>query len=685
MKKIPFIKAASLLLCSGMQQLSAQSILDGKNKPELSVMLSEVVVTGTGTEHLRQDAPVQTEIITKRSIERYQARSLDELLGGLMASFSFHGGSMGSNVSLNGLNNSYILIMIDGRRMNGDIGGQNDLNFINLEDIERIEMVKGAVSSLYGSDAIAGVINIITKKAQSNFSLSSTSRIGAYGELQESLSVNLGSSKIKSLISFQIKHTDGWQNTDLQWSQQQLKSGSTLKTVNKSTHYSLSEKLEWEPTPYLNLKLGGSYYERWVDRSQGAWSYLPNDFYYKNYGIYASAKYKLGKKDYLLLDSSYDRYGYFYDYKLQEVTDYFIEGNRITHYPGQRILQSLQNQVLLSLKSIFYLNKHTLNAGLEYKLQRLNSPHHIERDRASVYTLAAYLQDEWTIIPKMVLTMGLRSTLHQETGFNLSPKVALLYKALEGLRLRATYASAYKSPSIKELYYNYVGSLGGGSLTAYHGNRSLKAQTSQYLSLGTELQTEQLQLELSGYLNYLDNMIELIEIKPSIEEKLNEIRRSKKYVNLTKAHIWGIESSINYKPTEVLSFRLSYSFTDPKAQYPNQGERYMKYIPIDGTFKHSLALNASWQHSWQYYKLGVSLFGNYQSTRHYLENNDAAAYQIWRLNTSHTLLGLKRWSIILNLGLDNIFGYVDRTPFGRNRATSSPGRTLYLSLQLKFR
>lgn len=71
---------------------------------------------------------------------------------------------MGSNIQLNGLKNDYILIMVNGKRMNGDIGGQNDLSIINPATIERIEIVKGASSSLYGSDAIAGVINIITKK-----------------------------------------------------------------------------------------------------------------------------------------------------------------------------------------------------------------------------------------------------------------------------------------------------------------------------------------------------------------------------------------------------------------------------------------------------------------------------------------------------------------------------------------
>ena len=153
----------ALFLCT-FSYVSAQSILKGKKQEDLSVMLNEIVVTGTGTEHYLKDAPVQTEVITHKALEQFQARSMEELLSGLSPSLTFHDGDMGSHVQLNGLNNDYILIMIDGKRMNGDVGGQNDLNILNPANIERIEIVKGAASSLYGSDAIAGVINIITKK-----------------------------------------------------------------------------------------------------------------------------------------------------------------------------------------------------------------------------------------------------------------------------------------------------------------------------------------------------------------------------------------------------------------------------------------------------------------------------------------------------------------------------------------
>ena len=82
---------------------------------------------------------------------------------------------------------------------------------------------------------------------------------------------------------------------------------------------------------------------------------------------------------------------------------------------------------------------------------------------------------------------------------------------------------------------------------------------------------------------------------------------------------------------------------------------------------------------------GIGIYGRYQSTRRYINDNNADGFQTWRINTAHSLLKMKRWSLTMNAGVDNVFDYVDRTPFGRNRATSTPGRTFYVSALIKFK
>lgn len=682
-----YLLPAILLL--GAQTICAQSILNDKDEKELSVLLNEVVVTGTGTEHYLKDAPVQTEVITGKALEQYQARSIDDLLSGLSPSLNFHDGDMGSHIQLNGLNNDYILIMINGKRMNGDIGGQNDLNQLNPANIERIEIVKGAASSLYGSDAIAGVINIITKRNREKMELTSTGRVGEHGDVRQSASFGITLGKVKSVTGVNFRHTDGWRNTDMQWDQNQLKPGSTVLTVNRATNYTLSQNLEWQVNQKLNLTAEGTYYQRWVMRSHGQWSYSPNDFYYSNYTFAAGGKYKLGNRNYLTADVSYGRYGYFYDYKRNEYTDYYLGGDRhnhVTFYSGQRIKQSIQKQVQAQVKGVFYFNdNHILNAGVEYLYDQLESPHRIENKKASVYTLDAYAQEEWTALENLIFTAGIRGTQHKETGLNLTPKVSALYKVSSDINLRASYALGYKSPTIKELYYNYSGVIGGGSLTAYHGNTDLKAQTSRYASVGLEYTGKKFQASITGYVNCIHDMIELVEINVTPEEQLLEIQKSKEYRNLTKARISGIDFTFNYHLAKDINLGGGYSYADPKAQYSGKGTDYMKYIPIDATSNHNATLNASWKHSWKRYQLGLSIYGRYQSLRHYVNDNDADAFQTWRINSAHSLPNVKRCTLTMNVGVDNLFDYVDRTPFGRNRATTTPGRNFYASVLIKFK
>ncbi|MBQ8949347.1 MAG: TonB-dependent receptor plug domain-containing protein, partial [Prevotella sp.] len=175
--------------------------------------LQEIVVTGTGTQHLLKDAPVQTEVISHRQLQQYAGKSIEDILSGLTASFAFNEGDMGSQMQMNGLGNNYILVLVDGKRLHGDVGGENNLSLIDPHNIEKIEIVKGASSALYGSDAIAGVINIITKKHHEALMLENISRYGSYSDIRQHNGVGIALEALKSYTNFQLQHSNGWQNT----------------------------------------------------------------------------------------------------------------------------------------------------------------------------------------------------------------------------------------------------------------------------------------------------------------------------------------------------------------------------------------------------------------------------------------------------------------------------------------
>lgn len=667
-------------------QLTIAQIADTTRHVIKSVSLNEVVVTGTGTEHYIKDAPVQTEVISGRALKEYAGRDIEDILGGLSSSFTFNRSDMGSNIQLNGLKNDYILILIDGKRINGDIGGQNDLNRINMNNIERIEIVKGAVSSLYGSDAIGGVINFITKKNKDKFNISNTSRIGEYGDVSQSNVIALKHKRWSSNTSFSLNHTDGWQNVTQEWYRGKLYENSVTKTVNRSTNYTVSEDLSYQVSKSLTLNSNASFYEKWTYRPTGIPQWRLYDFYYRNQSYGVGGKYNLQNKDYITFDLSFDRYDYFYDYTSREYTDYYDEnGDRIVYYAGDRILQTSQRRVLGNLKGVFYLGEqNTLNTGIEYIWDKLVSPFRLEGDRATAYSISAYAQDEWNVTDRFNITVGTRFGQHREFGQTFTPKISALYK-LRNFNFRGTYSNGFKAPTIKELYYHYYATI-MSKYKAYYGNVDLKAQKSDYYAVNVEYHLPRFRTSITAYHNNIRNMISLQTKETSYEDKLQLVEETMKYVNLSKGRTYGIDFTFDVELPMDIKIGGGYSYLDAKGQRTDDetANDYMKYVYINGTSRHNANVRVSWSKSWQKYKLGLGLNGRYQSKRYYTTDGDAKGYQIWRFNTSHSFLESKKVKMDMNVGVDNIFNYIDYTPFGHNRGTTSPGRNFYASIIIKF-
>ena len=184
---------------------------------------------------------------------------------------SSNDGDMGSQMQLNGLGNSYILILIDGKRIHGDVGGENDLSLIDPQNIEKIEIVKGASSALYGSDAIAGVVNVITKKHDEGLLLENTTRVGSYGDVRQHNGLALRWGKLSSYTNFHLQHTDGWQNTATEYTShfEPAVTDSRSMTVNRKTNWKIAERLTYLLRPNIELYMEGSYHQRAIYRPKG--------------------------------------------------------------------------------------------------------------------------------------------------------------------------------------------------------------------------------------------------------------------------------------------------------------------------------------------------------------------------------------------------------------------------------
>lgn len=649
--------------------------------------LQEVVVTGTGTEHYTKNAPVQTEVISGKALKEFAGRDIEDVLGSLTSSITYNRSDMGSNLKINGLKNDYILILIDGKRMNGDVGGQNDLSRINLSNIERIEIVKGAVSSLYGSDAIGGVINFISKKSKDKYKISDQTRVGAYGDISQGNTVNLSHKKWNSETSFDYKHTDGWKNTSQEWYRDNLYENSVSQTVNRSSNYSLSQNLGFQATQKLSLSANATYYEKWTSRPTGEPQWRLYDFYYNNQTYGVGARYNLTGKNYIAWDAAYDKADYWYDYTSREYTDYFDDSNiRIVYYPGDRILQTSQRRTSSNLKGVFYSGEtHIVSAGIEYIFDKLISPYRLEGDKADYYSLEAYGQDEWKLTKNLNITAGVRVGQHKAFGQTITPKISAMYK-LGHLNIRGTYSNGYKTPTVKELYYHYYSTI-MSTYKAYYGNTELKPQTSNYYSLNFEYILSRFKMNLTGYTNNIRNLIALQTIPTSYEDKVQLVEQTMKYVNMGKAYTNGIDFTVDAELPCKIKVSGGYSFLDAMAQRTDdeKADNYLKYTHINGTSKHNANLRASWSNTWHSYKMGISINGRYQSKTYYISDGDAKGYQIWRITTSHRIVNTKQWRLDTDLGVDNLFDYIDRTPMGRNRATTTPGRTVFAAIAVTFK
>ena len=154
--------------------------------------LNPVVVTGSGHHQRLKSTATPVHVLSSQEIKEQGISTFDAALTRMMPQVSMAPNSMGTFLRLNGLGNKYILILINGQKMTGDISNNVDLNRINMERVKRIEVLDGAASSLYGSDAIAGVINIITDQPTSQLvSVTSDTHVSGHGVFTEAVTLDV--------------------------------------------------------------------------------------------------------------------------------------------------------------------------------------------------------------------------------------------------------------------------------------------------------------------------------------------------------------------------------------------------------------------------------------------------------------------------------------------------------------
>jgi len=650
--------------------------------------LNPVVVTGSGHHQRLKSTATPVHVLSAQEIREQGISTFDGALTRMMPQVSMAPNSMGTFLRLNGLGNKYILILINGQKLNGDISNNVDLNRINMARVKRIEVLDGAASSLYGSDAIAGVINIITDQPTLDLiSITSDTRVSGHGQLTESVSLDIFSKGFGSYTSFTHDRADSYRNNDLEYVK-----GSDTETQSSIaplfTGYRsniVGQKFTYAPNQHLALNAGMDYSYKITSRPETREDITGGTDYemrYKGLRWNVGGIYKFTSRNSLQANFVVDRYRYGKEYDVATKT----------YQIGDYVQSKKQRMMDGEIKAILgFTTNSTTIFGADWRQDHLTATSGNINEK--VYTLAAYAQHEMKFLKDFTATLGLRLTHHETFNNHLTPKVALMYAPGE-FRFRATYSAGFRAPGLDELYYHYY-SVNRGKPQISFGNRDLKPEKSHYFSLNAEYRTQMIAVSLTGFINRINDMVvkenievndaSLVMLKREFPE-MTDAEASKLvsyalYQNSDKGDIKGVQLNVsaNLFPGFNLSTNYAYTYARTKS-----GE---EWTPLERSIRHTATIAADYHHAWKRYRLNVNLNGRLQSKTYYPGYEDAPGYGIWNLYTTHTF-DVARWALIEpSIGIDNLFNRVDRRIDSATRkyALYSPGTMLVVGLKVKFK
>jgi outer membrane receptor for ferrienterochelin and colicins len=651
--------------------------------------LNPVVVTGSGHHQRLKSTATPVHVLSSQEIKEQGITTFDGALTRMMPQVSMAPSSMGTFLRLNGLGNKYILILINGQKLNGDISNNVDLNRINMSRVKRIEVLDGAASSLYGSDAIAGVINIITDQpTQQLVSVMSDTRVSGKGVLTESVNLDIFTKGFGSYTSFTHDQADSYRINDLEYVKgsdtETQESIAPLFTGYRSNI--ISQKFTYAPNQRLALNAGLDYSYKITDRPEtrnDITGGLDYEMRYKGFRWNMGGIYKFTNKNSLQANFTVDRFRYGKEYDVA-TKDYAI---------GDYVQSKKQRMMDGELKAILSLTSNSTTIfGADWRKDYLDATSGNINEH--VYTLAAYAQHEVKLLKDLTATIGLRYTHHETFNNHLTPKATLMY-APGNFRFRATYSAGFRAPGLDELYYHYF-SVNRGKPQISFGNQNLKPEKSNYFSLNAEYRTQAIAVSVTGYLNRINDMVVKqnvevddlslaflrLEFPEMTDAEAQKLVSYALYQNSDKGDVKGLQVNVSANLFQGFNLSANYAYTYART---NTDEAW---TVLERSIRHAATITANYHHSWGRYGLNVNLNGRLQSKTYYTGTyEDAPGFGIWNLHTTHAF-DIVKWAFIEpGIGVDNLFDKVDHRIDSSTRkyALYSPGRMLVVSLKVKFK
>ena len=688
------------------------NFLFAQNDTLFNKTLDEIVVTATRTERKLGNVAVPVRIINQKTIQQAGSLRLKDILQeqpGLYITNSF-----GAGVQMQGLNPDYTLLLIDGEPLVGRTAGVLDLNRLTVGNIKKIEIVKGPSSSLYGSEAMAGVINIITDRSFKN-NLSAGIRYG-FGNPDNGWALPAGSSTFKN-TDININASTTIKKLGLQYS------ANAFYLDGISFRPFSTDKIPqpiWRLTNQVQLSYPFAARTKLNISLRYAYDHIKQEFAVNNNGAVTNSYGREANRDLNInpvlthqfnnkIKSALRLYASLYNgsqrlqFKEKPDSSYVDEFKQ--HF------YRIENQTDISW------NKMTLTLGAGYTIDEAQSTRYDDINSKKQNTIAyGYAQQEWKPADKFIFIAGLRYDDNKLFAAAFSPRFAVRYKAGKKILLNASIGRGFKAPDFRQLYLNFTNNAAGGysvfgSIDAvkiiyelqrlgqvaeikddFYKLAQLKPEFSTGVNIGAVYNhSDKLSFNFNLFRNDIEELIDVRQVATK-----NSGGQIFSYINIKNAYTQGAELEINWHPLKQIKISSGYQLllTADKGELKNvkNGKEYTRdangfsrllnrdeYTGLPNRSKHMANLKFTYENQQDFFATARFIYrsqwvvANSDGNAVY-NSNDEFANGYMQVNIS---AGKKlKKGIRLQAGMDNVFNYQDG-----NYLPNLPGRMIYIGAQ----
>ncbi len=621
--------------------------------------LDNMVITASQTEHSELTAPASVSVINREQLQQMQALDLAEAVakvpGVSIAASSTYGRH---KIKMRGLDSDYTLLLVNGRRINSrdaltsNYANDFDLSAIPLSAVERIEVIRGPMSSLYGADAMGGVINVILRRpgneAEGSLSYSYQHPPSGEGGDVHNSSIYTAGPLIKDRLLGNLI-LDG--SDQAAW-KSSMTTDDRAHAREQRQNWALMSNLIWLIDDSQDLELDFSARN---DQRDGVWNNSNVNFPRNQQEM---DRYTFGLTHNAQMERANTRLRYYH-----EQVNLNDDSQLTTNLRGMVGDVRQRNQTIDGQVS-GELDNHLLTAGAEYRHTVLEHNQNLSGDTTD-FQRALYLQDEIGL-GDLRLTLGGRLDDHKSFGSEFSPRAYAVYSLTDEWVVKGGVGKAFKAPSISQSDPSYaIAACRGRCVVA--GNPDLKPETATSYEIGTLYQGERLELGANLFYNDIKDMI------LADGWRRGHMPSVLTYYNVSSARTRGVELFSSAQLSDSLKLTANYTLTE--AEDRDTGEE-LRQVP-----KHTGNADLNWQVSqrWQA-QLGYQYIGS-QVLRNTISNKDvdSAAYHLVNLGSQYQLTP----QLSLNGGVKNL-GDSDRDAAARDSDYIELSRTFYAGFTLAF-